>query len=226
MKWVDVFGSPGVGKSTMCDPIWGHREIGWDGKLPPANWEAFLNEITNLFYLIREHPSFEAALRMNNRSIKKMATVARMPDDETRPAYVQTGFIQRGLGFAWRLNQMGADINLVRPFFELMPVSVGAVYLTAPLETIIERNHKRKLNPETAHEDRAWQAELYVPCVPVALEVLRARGVPILDIDTTDDVDRGRDTIRAFAAQEPFDASEGGCRSQVEVLHAPPWFQQ
>jgi hypothetical protein len=220
MHWVDVFGPPGVGKSTLCNPIWGHKEIGSDGKLPPERWEAFLDEITNLFMLIRAHPTFEAALRMNNRSILKMATVARM---ETGRPYVQTGFMQRGLGFGWRLNQMGADINLTRRFFQLMPVSIGVAHLTAPAEMIKERNHARKLVPATAHEDRAFMVDLVLPAIDIAKEVLIERGVPIIEIDTTAGIDTARERLLGFAAQEPYDATASGPRCEMEVLSPPPW---
>lgn len=222
MHWLDVFGPPGAGKSTLTNPIWGHKEIGWDGRLPPAHWQAFLNEITNLFRVIRGHPTFPAALRMNNRSIKKMATVARM---ETERPYVQTGFIQRGLGFGWRLNDMGADLNLIRPFFELMPVSIGVAHLTAPAEVIKERNHARKLVKETAHEDRAFMVDLILPCIDIAKEVLSERGVPIITIDTSADPDSARGQLLDFAAQEPFDPTQSGHKSQVEVFEPPLWWQ-
>lgn len=71
MLWVDVTGPPGVGKSTLCDPIWGHRAVGWDGRMPPAHWRQFLDEMTNLFILIQNHWSFDPAIRMNNRSAQK-----------------------------------------------------------------------------------------------------------------------------------------------------------
>lgn len=226
MKWLDVFGPPGVGKSTLCDPLWGHREIGWDRKLPPAHWQPFMDEVTSLFLSIRNHWSFVPAIRMNNRSFRKMATVARLEELPGRGAYVQTGFVQRGLGFGWRLNQAGGDINLIRPFFETMPVSVGVAFLEAPVEVIIERNNSRRLVRETAHEDRAYQVPLMQEPIKIAKEVLRGRGVPIIEIDTTQPIERARDILTAFSNREPFDHAAHGPQCEVSVLSPPPWWQR
>ena len=223
MHWLDVFGPPGVGKSTLCNPLWGHREVGWDGKLPPAHWEPFLDEVTNLFGLIRGHPSFVSAVRMNNRSVRKMATVARM--HSPKAPYIQTGLVQRGLGFGWRLNQMGADMNLIRRFFELMPVSIGVAHLKADIETIVARNHARRSVAETAHEDRDFMVPLMQEPIRIALEVMRERGIPIIEIDTAEPVDSAKHRLVAFADQEPFDAEASGPRCEVEILSPPPWWQ-
>lgn len=225
MRWLDVFGPPGAGKSTICNPLWGHREVGWDGKLPPAHWQPFLDEVTSLFRTIRGHQSFVPAVRMNNRSFRKMSTVARMPTDPARPVFMQVGFIQRGLGFGWRINQAGGDINLIRPFFETMPVSVGVAFLEAPVDVLIARNNARKDVPETAHEDRAYQVPLMQEPIRIAKEVLRGRGVPILELDTTQPIERARRLLVEFSNREPFDPAAHGPECEVEVLSPPPWWQ-
>ncbi len=223
MNYVDVTGPPGVGKSTLCDPIWGHRAVGWDGKLPPAHWRQFLDEMTNLFILIENHWSFIPAIRMNNRSARKMATVDRM----TEPGpYVQTGWVQRGLGFGWRLNQMGADVNLIRRFFWLMPASIGVAYLKADLDTIIKRNHEREKVKETAHENRDFMVPLMQEPIRIALEVLRERGVPICEIDVQDQsIEDARKQLVDFASQEPFDTTTPGPCGEMEILSPPAWWQ-
>lgn len=223
MRWLDVAGPPGSGKSTICYPIWGDKSVGWDGKLPPAHWAPFLDEVQSLFMTIRGHWSFIPAYRMNNRSLRKMATVARMPTDPDRPVFIQAGFVQRGLGFGWRINQAGGDVNLIRPFFETMPVSVGVAFLEAPAEVVIERNNARKLVPETAHEDRAYQVPLMQEPIRIAKEVLRGRGVPIIEIDTTQPVEQSRDLLLQFSNRAPFDPEAHGPRCEVEILSPPDW---
>lgn len=222
MRWVDVCGAPGAGKSTLCDPLWGPHELPIDNRLPPAKWHDFLNEITRLFHLIRGHWSFHPAIRMNNRSVRKMATVARTESD--RP-YAQTGLVQRGLGFGWRLNELGYDLNELRHFYRLMPVSIGVAVTRCPQKVVVERNHAREKVKATAHENRDFMVPLMEPCIEIALEVLHDRGVPVTEIDTTQPVDMAREQLSAFAGQESFDPEADGPGNQVEVLSSPPWWQ-
>lgn len=223
MKWLDVAGPPGCGKSTLCYPIWGDKSVGWDGKLPPYDWALFLDELTTLMRLTRDHPSFEAVIRMNLRSVKKMSTVARMNRDDV---FIQTGLVQRVLGFGWRLVHMDRDVNLIRPALRVMPVSVGVAFLTADLETILQRNRDREKVAATAHENRSFQVPLMLPAIEVAKEALRGRGVPIVEIDTAQPIDIARKQLTDFAAQEPFDAAQARLSREVALLPAPPvWWQ-
>lgn len=236
MRFCDVAGPPGAGKSSLCYPIFGDKSVVWDGLPPPASWRLFLDEITTLCTLVKDHPSFQAVLRMNDRSAKKMATVARMSDKapaswmlELAPwCFVQTGFVQRVLGFGWRLQDMGQDINLIRRALWVMPVSVGVVFLEADLETILRRNRDREKNPATAHENRSAQVSLMLPSIALAKEVLRERGVPVLDIDVQHQpIDNARAELLAFAAQEPCDVAKMGHSDQVAAYASPPpWWRQ
>ena len=227
MQWLDVCGAPGSGKSTLCDPLWGPHELPIERRLPPAMWHDFLNEITRLLCIVRPHPTFQAALRMNNRSIRKMATVARAKtvwhEGYKRP-YVQTGLVQRGLGFGWRLHDMGIDLQELTHYFRLMPVSIGVAVTRCPQEEIERRNHARKLVKETAHEDRAHMVTLMLPAIEVALGVLDARGVPILEVSTDQPIEQARQEVVSFVMQEPFDSEASGHSCEGEVLSAPPWW--
>jgi hypothetical protein len=208
MRWADIAGPPGSGKSTIAYPVWGDRSVGWDGKPPPAYWRPFLDEITNLCGLVSDHPSLAAVLRMNERSIKKMATVERMPVTPPRSwmlelapwCFVQTGLVQRILGFGWRLQDMGRDINLIRTALWRMPVSVGVVFLEASLECILARNRAREQVAATAHENRSYQVPLMLPSITIAKEVMHERGVPVLEVDVEhQSIDAARAQLLAFA---------------------------
>lgn len=224
MKWLDVAGPPGTGKSTLCYPVWGDKSVTWDGQLPPAYWRPFLDEVTSLMLIVKAHPSFEAVLRMNDRSAKKMATVERMNDEAT---FVQTGWVQRILGFGWRLQDMKRDVNLIRRALWLMPVSVGVAFLEADDATIIARNVARRDNPATAHEDRSFQVPLMRPAIAIAKEVLRDRGIPVLHLDVQHQpIDQARYALLDFADQEPCHAASMGSGCEVAAYASPPpWWR-
>lgn len=224
MRWLDVAGPPGAGKSTLAYPVWGDKSVTWDGQLPPAYWRPFLDEITCLMLIVKAHPSFEAVLRMNDRSAKKMATVERMNDEAT---FVQTGWMQRILGLGWRLQDMKRDVNLIRRALWLMPVSVGVAFLEADDATIIARNVARRDDPRTAHEDRSFQVPLMRPAIAIAKEVLRDRGIPVLHLDVQHQpIDRARYELLDFADQEPCDAAALRSGSEVAVYASPPpWWR-
>lgn len=226
MNWVDVAGPPGCGKSTLCykdshgNDWWADKSVTWDGLPPPAYWKPFLDEITVLMGLVQDHPSIGAVLRMNDRSVKKMATVERMQDDRT---FIQTGLVQRVLGFGWRLVDLKRDVNLIRTALWRMPVSVGVAFLEADLETILARNRAREGNPETRHENRSHQVPLMLPAIEVAKEVLRERGVPLVSIDVQhQSIEAARAQLLAFADQEPCHAAQMGLGDQGPAVLAPP----
>jgi hypothetical protein len=154
---------------------------------------------------------------MNERSLKKMATVARMKGDQV---YIQTGLVQRGVGFGWRLADMGESLTPLRDYFETMPVSLGAAFLTARPEVLMERNRARELVPATAHENRDYQVLLQLPAIEVAKDVLRGRGVPLLVVDTEQPIEAARSQLVEFASRLARDPAQDGSRDQAQVLQA------
>jgi hypothetical protein len=224
VNWVDLAAPPGAGKSTIAYPLFADKSVGWDGKLPPAYWRMFLDEITTLCGLVRDHPSFEAVLRMNDRSAKKMATVERMADDRT---FVQTGLVQRILGFGWRLQEMGRDINLIRTALWRMPVSVGVAFLEADLETILARNREREKNRATRHENRSHQVAFMIPSIALAKEVLRERGVPVIEIDVQhQSIQAARAKLLEFSDQGACLPAQMGFGGQGPAIQSPPpWWR-
>lgn len=236
MNWLDVAGPPGVGKSALCDPLWGPHDVAPIDIPPPIEWHDFNNEVTRLLGLVREHPSFVAAVRMNRRSMRKMAAVAEMGGGP----YIQTGFVQRGLGFGWRLVDIGKPVKELYHFFRLMPASLGVVFLEADAQTLTERNKARETVKETAHENRSFMGPLMQPAIEFAKEVLDARGVPVKRLATTGDIDTARSDLLSFADQrvealkrahipacrppylEPRNASSAGYRGKATPVSSPP----
>ena len=223
MHFVDVCGPPAVGKSTLCDKIWGPHDIPIDDTRSPAVWHDFLNEITRLFGVIHRHPSFTAAVRMNRRSVRKMAAVAAMEKHWPYP-YIQTGFAQRGLGFGWRLVDMGKDINELYHFFRLMPVSIGVAMLHCDPEVVKQRNKDRESVPETAHENRSHMVDLMQPAIKLAEEVLNERKVPILKLDTNGSADECRTRLVEFANSPPYEGPATGFGGKVPSVSTPAWW--
>jgi hypothetical protein len=162
---------------------------------------------------------------MNDRSAKKMATVERMQDDRT---FVQTGLVQRILGFGWRLQELGRDINLIRPALWRMPVSVGVAFLEADLETILARNREREKNPATRHENRSHQVAFMIPSIALAKEVLRERGVPVIEIDVQhQSIQAARAQLLEFSDQGACDAAAMGYCPEGPLLSVPPpWWKR
>lgn len=205
MEWLDVFGPPAVGKSTVCDVFWHPHAIPWQSvREMPEEWTPFFHEVNRLLKEVKDHDSFQACLGMVNRSLKKMAAVHAKDDDRV---YIQTGFAQRGLGFGWRLS----DPEQVRKYYELMPVSLGVVSLWAPPELIEERNRGRA----SQGEDRAHMVQPMVRPREIALEVLKKRGVPLLELDTRRDPDELRKQVLEFrddcrAGAEAFQPQAAG----------------
>lgn len=160
---------------------------------------------------------------MNNRSVRKIATVARA---ESPTVYIQTALAQRGLGFGWRLNHMGKDLNELRHYFRLMPVSVGVAFTKCDEQEVVRRNHLRERVKATSHENRDFMVPLMLPAIDIAKEVLLERGIAVVDIDTAGSPDAGREQLIRFAAQAPSDPEADGPGCEVEVLSPPPWWQR
>ena len=158
---------------------------------------------------------------MTNRSIRKMATVARKGG--TLP-YIQTGLVQRGLGFGWRMNDMGVNLDELRHYFRLMPVSIGVAVTRCDPDVVRQRNRDRLKVQETAHENRDFMVPLMQPAIELAIEVLRERGVPVIEIDTEQPIDQSRDARVGFSRQEPCDAAKDGLGNKVAVVQTPPWW--
>lgn len=188
MEWLDVFGPPAVGKSTVCDAFWHPHAIPWQSvKKVPTEWTPYFHEVNRLLEEVKDHPSFRACLGMVNRSLKKMAAVHAKDDERV---YIQTGFAQRGLGFGWRLD----DPEQIRRYYELMPTSLGVVSLWAPPELVEERNRGR----ERQGENRAHMVQPMIRPREIALEVLKKRAIPLLELDTRRDPSELRDQVLEF----------------------------
>ena len=238
MRWLDVAGAPSSGKSRLCYPVWGDKEVLGDGKPPAPYWKPFLDELASLVPLIQDHvnretgqPTIQAVLRMCGRSITKMSCVERMEVAAHKfPVFVQTGLMQRVLGFGWRLHDLGRDINLIRSALWRMPLSAGVAFLEADLETLLARNRQRgqdfRDGKVRQDEDRSYQVPHMLPCIDLAKEVMAERGIPTAAIDVQHQTEDGaRAQLLAFADKGSCEQSKMGSSCKMEVLSVGPWWQ-
>ena len=217
MRWLDVCGPPGSGKSALCDPIWHPHAISWtgDGLGVPAEWDEFLAVCDALLKELEDHPTFHLLTGMTKRSLRKMATVYRMPDDG--PIYIQTGMAQRGLGFGWRLEERGRS-EMLRKFYQLMPVSLGVALVNCPVEVCQERNRLREQNPATAHENRSHMVPLMQRPIQIMLEELYARDISVAQIDATKPIEEARRDLLRFAAERAAPTETARLDSEVAAV--------
>ena len=204
MEWVDVFGVPGAGKSSILDDIWPPNCI--EGNAPfPVEWSNFIVVVAELLGEVKDHPSYSACESMVARSMKKLANVAASTADRV---YIQTGFAQRGLGFGWRLD----DPSKVKKYYETMPISIGVILLECDEEVAIERNIQRGL--EDPKKDRSDLVPLMQESLEVAKTALRHRGAPFLVLNTEDEIHFNQQRILSFAG-----SSLKGARSTIRYCH-------
>lgn len=186
---MDLFGLPGVGKSTICDPlpkppIDKHRTVA-----RPKEWDAFIDCVRSLLPLTEWHPSASVARRAIKTAIQVTAAVNAHEDDGV---VVHRCFAHRGLSIACRMR----DPEPIREFYQLMPVSVGVAHFTAPFETVLARFAARP-----AELNRNLRPEDMVTSIGIALEELTRRGVPLVTINTMKPVEESRATLLAFCKE-------------------------
>jgi hypothetical protein len=221
MRWIDVCGPPGSGKSALCDPIYGPHAIDFAGvSVFPVEWDRYLQVCNALMNVIRdhEHPltrrkTLPDVQRMLYRSLRKIAVVEQLLDPNGE-VYVQTALAQRGLGFGWRLYDL-KKVKLVAEYFKVMPVSLGVVFTKCPMEVIEERNLSRLDNPETAHENRSFMVRRMLPAIEIAQEVLRGRGVNVAEIRTDQPLETARRQLLELLPARPSDGAPAGYHGQV-----------
>lgn len=184
MKWIDVGGLPGSGKSTICNPVWHPRLFRVGNVSYPPEWKEFIVCVNSL--ISKMHPKLAAdCQRLNRIAFTKIARIIRVDNSKI---FIQTAFVQRGLGIGWRISHS----DDIADFFRLMPVSLGVALLDADNDTLRQRNLNRNVN-------YSYMIKPMRKAMEVARYILQERGIPLLELNTTRPADDNRAELLAFA---------------------------
>jgi len=179
MRWLDVMGPTGVGKTAICNPLSVPEDVEWDGNPPPTEWNDFLKVSNDLHRKIVWGGARGCIERMEN-AVNRIATIRRKPGDG---CYINIGLAHRGLSLGWRLPK----IEDIADFFNFMPVSVGVASLFCDLETLRQRNIERG---KTKSNKQRWELAQRMESVrEFAVSVLKDHGVQVIEIDTTEPIE-------------------------------------
>ena len=211
MRWVEIMGPHGIGKTTLVKRI---RKRPGMARLRIKNevvapfiegknfnrpttwgfandWRPFLEVVESLYRESTGGSNPPDLKRRRNlcRSIFRMSMVQKAAGVEITPRDI-IGSEGMRLSFVLR------DPSRIASYFQTMPVSVGVIMLEADLDTIVRRNRERSHKVE----DFGEFAKQGVRACTIAAEVL-AQRTRLLRIDATRPVDEITDAIYAFCRE-------------------------
>jgi hypothetical protein len=184
LRVFEVFGAPGVGKSALFNDTWA-PSVAWDGLPAPEAWRPFLDYAGNIHVNIRgDH--------WRSMFVKAARKVATLNNCGGSGIYAGVGLAMRGLDLAWR----GPSLDVVAEYCRRMPMPAGAISLYADQETIRRRNVERGKRQPSRELSRL--AHLNDEPREMMTAILRARDVPVLELDTRQSIAGNVERIRAF----------------------------
>lgn len=210
MRYVEVMGAPGVGKSTLTNDRW-PPAVEWDGHPPPAEWAGFLRLVEAQAGAILPGCGADDWRRMFEKALRKAATLHRRASAEV---YAGVALAQRGLDLAWRV---GETVRIA-DYFEAMPVSHGVAILRADVATIVARNIERGRRQPSRQLARL--APLLAQPIEIAAATLKRRGVRLLELDTREPVSANAARLTLFV-RAPEAAHPEAARHRREVAPVP-----
>ncbi len=171
-----MFGPPTVGKSALCRAL---RELGIAHNIlshdrVPEAWLPFAEKIGAVYNdpaLFNRRGPFlpDKFLR---KTLRALATAGNA-DRSSYPVTYDELVVQCGLSMAIRL------LGDWSWYFRELPLPGLLVVLTAPDETLMERNRQR------GNRDHSEKTMRVVNTVPKILAILRERQCPMLEFDTS-----------------------------------------
>lgn len=200
MRWIDVAGLPGSGKSAICNPIWPAKiyKTGTLAKMQPgtdefypSEWSEFLTHVDGLISKMSIRLDAIITRRLTDQAFSKMALVSKIKNSKI---FMQTAFVQRILGIGYRL----FDPEGIAEYLRLMPVSLGVALLDADDETLRWRNINR-CNGNCGKNFSFMITPQMREVMDIIRRGVRERGVPLLELDTTRPADENIRNLLAFA---------------------------
>jgi hypothetical protein len=185
-----VFGPPGAGKTTILSVV-AEPFLGWHGYADewdaPDGWEYFTRMVDGLM-----SQSHHAMARRFHREIR--ASVNRMQGVDPG-VLADESIAQRALSLAMAFSGRGHEADCrVEAYADTMPLPIAAIEVTAPIETIRQRNARR------AGPNFAKLADEMVNASAFVATNLELRGLPVLRIDGTKPAQHNAAEIERFAS--------------------------
>lgn len=188
MRYIELMGVPGVGKSTMAraavsaypDMLCAVPDLPGDDILP-----ACLSEIA-----AEISKTGARRLRRAARMINGAISLRRHVGD--RIAIVENGPAQQGLSLAL---EHPSSASLDR-YFERIPLPDGVVHLTAEPDTVIARNRDRV---QRGGKDLSHMHDALAPVADRAASIFARRSIPTVKVSTMNAVALSAQQLRDFA---------------------------
>jgi hypothetical protein len=196
MRGVDVFGPPGVGKTTIIRALFAEPNIGlydaklspWRGTTWPPEWAPAWRASQTSLDRLKPCRRVRKCRGYVRRSLKIAAAVAARSSRGV--ALIDGGLCQRGQSLA----SCGVTDAELAAFYSATPPPAAAIVLQAPMEVIAGRNVSRG-------RDQTDDIAPALRSIDVALPILAARGTTICKIDATAPVQDSVSKIIAFCAE-------------------------
>lgn len=187
MYRIEVFGPPGIGKSTVVKAAMGLaagrffslRRLMQPGTVP-ALWTDFERFVAAAYEgMAAPDRIHQRRMLSTRRALQKARIIAAVPS--TGVILTDESLCQRGLSLA--LSRPRCD-DVVRGYFAAMPVPRAAIVFACEPAVVVERNVRRGVAMGKSH-DRSADVSATTSAADLGAAMLRARGVPVEIVDAS-----------------------------------------
>lgn len=220
MKFIEMFGLPGVGKSTLTSQLaelalndhgklWKFekavllsQQLGYECEdLPTPNIRVLTSHWSWLLYVLvsylRTTCSAYRAIKRIKWSFDVLMTYSRCKQDQN-----DNQIVLRDEGFCCRAFSLvlsnGGRTDGIDEFLRLMPAPDGVVILHADLSTIKTRIAVRETTSGRPETNKIDDYQPYLYLLDLADKVLRERNIPVLKVCAEVSVDQQINAVKSF----------------------------